>query len=111
MTIHKEGKGIIYTLFILLLVVNCLLIFLIKINNTVALSVIVACILFILFIVYFFRKPVRKVIIDNNKIYAPADGHVVVVEETYEDEYYKDKRIQISIFMSIWNIHIIPGNF
>jgi len=106
MTIHKEGRGIIYTLFLLLLVVNSLLVFLIKVNDIAAISVIIVSIIFFLFIVRFFRKPVRNVVIDKNNIYAPADGRVVVIEETYENEYYKDKRIQISIFMSIWNIHI-----
>ncbi len=106
MTIHKEGRGIIYTLFLLLLAVNSLLVFLIEVNDIAATSVIIVSIIFFLFIVRFFRRPVRNVVIDKNNIYAPADGRIVVIEETYENEYYKDKRIQISIFMSIWNIHI-----
>ena len=59
-----------------------------------------------LFVVRFFRKPKRVLITDDNTIYAPADGTVMVIEETNEDEYFKDKRIQVSIFMSVWNVHI-----
>jgi phosphatidylserine decarboxylase len=56
-------------------------------------------------ILQFFRNPARKVIIDDNSIVAPADGKVVVIEETVENEYFKDKRLQISIFMSPVNVH------
>jgi phosphatidylserine decarboxylase len=55
----------------------------------------------------FFRNPVRKIEEFNDKfIYAPADGKVVVIEETTESEYFKDRRIQISIFMSPINVHV-----
>ncbi|MEA3316395.1 MAG: phosphatidylserine decarboxylase family protein [Bacteroidota bacterium] len=106
MTIHKEGKRIIFSVFLLLVIINCLFSLIIKVSNITSISVIICSFLFFLFIVRFFRKPKRQVVIDKNNIYAPADGHVVVIEKTNEDEYYKDKRIQISIFMSVWNIHI-----
>lgn len=54
---------------------------------------------------YFFRIPKREFVRDNNIIYAPCDGKVVVIEETMEKEYYNERRIQISIFMSPLNIH------
>ncbi|MCK4745688.1 MAG: phosphatidylserine decarboxylase family protein, partial [Bacteroidales bacterium] len=54
----------------------------------------------------FFRNPRRNVSFVTGTIYAPADGRVVVVEETLEEEYFKDNRIQLSIFMSVWNVHI-----
>ncbi|MBL0047791.1 MAG: phosphatidylserine decarboxylase family protein [Bacteroidetes bacterium] len=57
-------------------------------------------------ILQFFRNPVRTLVIDDNKIIAPADGKVVVIEEVMESEYFKDKRRQISIFMSPINVHI-----
>lgn len=63
---------------------------------------------------WFFRIPNRKMTIDDNAIVCPCDGKVVVIEETEETEYYKDKRIQISIFMSPLNVHVnrypISGN-
>ena len=57
-------------------------------------------------VVQFFRHPTRIHTINANAIIAPADGEVVVIEETNEDEYFKDKRIQVSIFMSPINVHV-----
>jgi phosphatidylserine decarboxylase len=57
-------------------------------------------------VVQFFRHPTRVHTINQNTIIAPADGEVVVIEETNEDEYFKDKRIQVSIFMSPINVHV-----
>lgn len=60
----------------------------------------------IITILQFFRDPKREFTIDEGKIIAPADGKVVVIEETEEGEYFKDKRLQVSIFMSPINVHI-----
>ena len=57
-------------------------------------------------ILQFFRSPHRTIVINDNHIIAPADGKVVVIEEVTESEYFKDKRLQISIFMSPINVHI-----
>ncbi|MBK7817636.1 MAG: phosphatidylserine decarboxylase family protein [Sphingobacteriaceae bacterium] len=57
-------------------------------------------------ILQFFRDPKREFTINDGKIIAPADGKVVVIEETEEGEYFKDKRLQVSIFMSPLNVHI-----
>lgn len=58
-------------------------------------------------VVQFFRNPIRRIEIkDNNIVYAPADGKVVVIEEASEPEYFKDKRLQVSIFMSPLNVHV-----
>jgi phosphatidylserine decarboxylase len=56
-------------------------------------------------IIWFFRIPERKVVSDENLVYAPADGKIVVIEKTREDEYFKDERIQVSVFMSPLNVH------
>ena len=61
--------------------------------------------LLILFSVYFFRVPKRKFLIEDGIILSPCDGKVVVIEETQENEYFNDKRIQVSIFMSPLNVH------
>ena len=58
-----------------------------------------------LLILWFFRIPVRNTDCNEKFVYAPADGKIVVIEETLEDEYFHDKRIQISIFMSPLNVH------
>jgi phosphatidylserine decarboxylase len=57
-------------------------------------------------ILQFFRNPVRTVEINDNHIIAPVDGKVVVIEEVFEGEYFKDKRLQVSIFMSPINVHV-----
>ncbi len=60
----------------------------------------------LLFIISFFRSPATSLTLDCNKVIAPADGKVVVIEEVFDDEYYKDKRLQVSIFMSPANVHV-----
>ena len=62
--------------------------------------------IFLILILQFFRNPKRNTQIDNNHIIAPVDGKVVVIEEVYEGEYFKDKRLQVSIFMSPINVHV-----
>ena len=57
-------------------------------------------------IVQFFRSPKKVITLDENAILCPADGKVVVIEETEETEYFKDKRLQVSIFMSPTNVHV-----
>jgi|TARA_B100000902_G_scaffold813_1_gene1102 phosphatidylserine decarboxylase len=57
-------------------------------------------------ILWFFRNPKRKIIIDDNRILSPADGKVVNIEQVKENEFFKDERIQISIFLSITNVHV-----
>lgn len=60
----------------------------------------------LIMILQFFRNPVRKTIPNNATIISPCDGKVVVIEEVHEPEYFKDKRIQVSIFMSPLNVHV-----
>ena len=60
----------------------------------------------VVFIISFFRIPKRKYTIDDNAIVAPADGKVVAIEEIQADEYFTDRRIQVSIFMSPLNVHV-----
>jgi phosphatidylserine decarboxylase len=63
--------------------------------------------LFVLIIILqFFRNPKRTVVLNENHILAPVDGKVVVIEEVFEAEYFKDKRLQVSIFMSPINVHV-----
>jgi phosphatidylserine decarboxylase len=64
-----------------------------------------ASVLLFIFIVMFFRAPARPLEPDPLMVYAPADGKIVVIEETYEKEYFRDNRLQISIFMSPFNMH------
>lgn len=91
--------------FMILAILDAIIIFFTRTPAWAEVSVIIASLLFLLFILRFFRDPKRKVP-QEGSIYSPADGKVVVVEETTEPEYFKDKRIQVSIFMSVWNVHI-----
>ena len=103
--IHKEGYRIILIIAIALAALN--VIFALVARTGLFFYVLnAASILFLIFILRFFRNPGRKALGQSNLIYAPADGKVVVVEETDETEYFHDRRIQVSIFMSVWNVHI-----
>ncbi len=77
-------------------------------------AILVASIILFLLIVQFFRNPKRNTSLNDKHVIAPVDGKVVVIEEVYEKEYFKDKRIQISVFMSPINVHVtrhpIGGN-
>ena len=101
MKIHKEGRSIIKGQILLLIVVGIISNF-----NTNFLNFTLPIFMFlIVFSTYFFRIPKRNFNIENGKIYSPCDGKVVVIEETTESEYFKDKRLQVSIFMSPLNVH------
>ncbi|WP_116788087.1 phosphatidylserine decarboxylase family protein [Flavobacterium psychrotrophum] len=66
----------------------------------------ITVLVFLILILQFFRNPRRHVIATDHNIIAPVDGKVVVIEEVYEPEYFKDKRLQVSIFMSPINVHV-----
>lgn len=61
---------------------------------------------FLILVVRFFRRPERSIRENENLVYSAADGHVVAIEEVYEEEYFKEKRLQVSIFMSLFNAHV-----
>ncbi len=66
----------------------------------------VAALILLVLILQFFRNPKRVTTINDKHVIAPVDGKVVVIEEVFEKEYFKDKRLQISIFMSPINVHV-----
>ena len=102
---HKEGGKIILfstTLTVALLLLADTFITTIWLQKTVEILVL----LFLIIILQFFRNPARNVVINDNHIIAPVDGKVVVIEEVFEGEYFKDKRMQVSIFMSPINVHV-----
>ncbi len=106
MRIHKEGYTTIIVVLFVLLLINAAIYFIIE--KALVFKYIFAGISFIfwIFIIAFFRVPNRKVQTNHHNILAPADGEIVVIEETIEEEYFKDRRIQISTFMSPMNIHV-----
>ncbi len=102
---HKEGAKII--LGTLIIVVSIILLSDTFINNFWILKTIqITCLLFLILILQFFRNPKRHTTINDNHVIAPVDGKVVVIEEVFESEYFKDKRLQVSIFMSPINVHV-----
>ncbi|GAB4036445.1 phosphatidylserine decarboxylase family protein [Spirosoma jeollabukense] len=107
MRLHREGKTIMITTALVLLVLDLLAaVFLFSDNPTaITLLVIVSLVLLVL-VVQFFRIPNRLLTTGESQVIAPADGKVVVIEETIESEYFKDRRRQVSIFMSPLNVHV-----
>ena len=105
MNIHKEGYKIIPVAALILALLYAGLYWLIPIQ-VIQIVLAVAAIIFFILIVRFFRDPEFPVEKNDKYIIAPADGKVVVIEETEETEYLKEKRIQVSIFMSPLNVHV-----
>ena len=101
MTIHKEGRGLIKNSVFLLLLIGIINGF----NDAFTSFTLPIFSFLILFFIWFFRVPKRNFNIVDGNIYAPCDGKVVVIEETLENEFFKDNRIQVSIFMSPLNVH------
>ena len=106
MKIHKEGHAILIGLLIALTAINLLQSYLLKGFGFFGWITLAASIIIFLLVLQFFRHPKRSIQEDELNIIAPADGKVVVIEETEETEYLKEKRIQISIFMSPLNVHV-----
>ena len=104
MLIHKEGVSVLIKLLLGLSLVCLTICYFVPSVYTFAIVISVA---FFLMVMQFFRNPNRQIITPSDKkVFAPADGKVVVIEETMENEYFKDKRLQVSIFMSPLNVHV-----
>ncbi len=105
MTIHKEGHKILFFLLVILFLINAGAQY-IELPEMVINGLLIGSTILYVLVLQFFRNPNITVEQDKNVIYAPADGKVVVIEKTYESEYFDDERIQISIFMSPLNVHV-----
>jgi phosphatidylserine decarboxylase len=106
MTIHKEGKNLLFYLLVILVAINVAINYYWPTMIILQNITILGSIIFYLLVLQFFRNP--TIIVNENAecVLAPADGKVVVVEKTTENEYFNDEKIQISIFMSPVNVHI-----
>ena len=102
---HKEGYKLILTATFIMGVGIILIGNFITVNWLNKLLSIILLVFYII-ILQFFRNPKRNTILNDHNIVAPVDGKVVVIEEVFEKEYFKDKRIQVSIFMSPLNVHV-----
>ena len=102
--IHREGRNIIVGLTFLIFAIN-VPIYMYVAHWVFAIILLLSAALLV-FVTYFFRNPVRILEVDDpNFLISPADGRVVVVEPTMENEYFHEKRLQVSIFMSPFNVH------
>lgn len=102
-TIDKEGYNIIRNTLLILISLSAACFIFLPLWIASSLAAIMAA--FLMFIIRFFRSPERKHLTNPDFVYAPADGTVVVSERVTEDEFLGENRIQVSIFMSIWNVH------
>jgi phosphatidylserine decarboxylase len=107
MTIHKEGYKSIAITAIVFGIINLLSFYFISYSAPlISWLIFIVTLGLLLFMISFFRIPKRPLTIQENAIIAPADGKVVVIEEVQADEYFTDRRIQVSIFMSPLNVHV-----
>ena len=107
MTIHREGFKTISIATLITISINFTFFFLLNsVMMWLSILILVITLALLLFIVSFFRIPDRRYTLDDKSIIAPADGRVVVIEEITDPEYFKDRRIQVSIFMSPANVHV-----
>lgn len=106
MRIHKEGLIIVLSVLIFFMVLYVLIAHFAYCNTLLCNSTGIAGILLVTFTLFFFRNPVRKVSSDQSIVYAPADGKIIAIEEVYESEFLNRQCMKVSIFMSIWNIHV-----
>lgn len=105
MSIHREGYKILALGFVILFLINVLINILLADKILIKWMWGIGSLMLYVFLLFFFRLPARKIEPTSGLIYAPADGKVVVIEETIEKEYFKDMRLQVSIFMSPFNMH------
>ncbi len=104
MKIHKEGIKIIPIAFFTIAVLDVIIYIFLQ-DYLIFYFLMAASLVLAALVVYFFRVPKRLIMQDDNHVLAPADGKIVEIKEVFEEEYFKDKRMQISIFMSPLNVH------
>ncbi len=105
MSIHKEGYKILIAGFIILVIINIIIVIFLGDETLIKWMVLFLSLGLYVFVLFFFRLPIRELEPDPGLVYAPADGKVVVIEEAEEKEYFRDMRLQVSIFMSPFNMH------
>ncbi|HWR99692.1 MAG TPA: phosphatidylserine decarboxylase family protein [Prolixibacteraceae bacterium] len=111
MRLHKEGYKIVFIAVIIWLTIN----YLVGLTGETVFRVFIllSTLPILILTIRFFRYPRRNIISSPNSVLSPADGTIVAIEETTENEYFKDRRLQVSVFMSVYNVHInwnpVPG--
>lgn len=103
--IHREGYATIAIVVVALIIINVLVFMFLRHIPWLYYLLQAGSLFLLVLVLQFFRNPVRKVVENEYVVLSPADGEIVVIEEVEEPEYFKDKRLQVSIFMSVWNVH------
>ena len=106
MKINKEGTGTIISVSIVLIIIATLLTVFLSLSTAGLISIWSVTVILLAIVVAFFREPQRELLSDPDLVYAPCDGTVVVCEDIMETEVKGEKMMQISIFMSLFNVHI-----
>ena len=102
---HKEGFKIITIAIIIFLGINLASYVAIQVKE-IQFAILITSLVFLALILQFFRNPKRNTSLNEKTLVSPVDGKVVVIEEVFEKEYFKDQRLQVSIFMSPINVHV-----
>jgi phosphatidylserine decarboxylase len=102
---HKEGHKIIL-LFLSITIIDILIVEYFIENSTLKIFIQIISLLILILILQFFRNPKRNTVISDDKILSPVDGKVVIIKKVFEKEYFKDERLQVSVFMSPINVHV-----
>lgn len=104
MIIHKEGQKIIPVAFFFLAVIDAIIYFTLRDYTAFYILMAVSLLLAVL-IIFFFREPIREIEKNENHVLSPADGEIVEILKVHEKEYFKEERLQVSIFMTVFNVH------
>jgi phosphatidylserine decarboxylase len=102
---HREGYKIIFFTLVIVIVLSLLADYFVT-NSVIRGGIIISLMVLLVLILQFFRNPKRHFQKEDNQVLSPVDGKVVVIEEVVEKEYFNDKRLQISVFMSPLNVHV-----
>ena len=105
MTIHKEGRKTILVSFLILTFINFFTFYL-SLSFSIFYTILALSLFLFLFLVQFFRSPNIKISRNENILYSPAEGKIVIIDNVFEDEYFKANKLQVSIFMSPLNVHV-----
>jgi len=111
MRVHKEGFLVIVAAFLIWLALN----FIVYMTGELYFRcfTFLASTPILVLVIRFFRHPRRSIELKPNSVLSPADGQIVAIEETIESEYFGDRRLQVSVFMSVYNVHVnwvpVPG--
>ena len=105
MVIHKEGRKIILVSFLILTFINFFTFYL-SVSFYLFYSILALSLFIFLFLVQFFRSPNIKISPNEDILYSPAEGKIVIIDNVFEDEYFKANKLQVSIFMSPLNVHV-----